>query len=123
MGTLIKRFCPNCGYTKELCIGVGMNGLNLRLIHSVFSCHELADFDNAYDNKEILTYRLKQNIWICTKCKELGSFPELQYTKKDGTEIFIRKSCPDCGNVLNFDTNNCPKCAEIMEEVGIGMWD
>ena len=83
-----------------------MNGLNLRLIHSVFSCHELADFDNAYENKEILTYRLKQNIGICTKCKELGSFPELQYTKKDGTEIFIRKSCPDCGNVLNIVTNN-----------------
>ena len=125
MGTMIERRCPKCGYQKTFPEGVGMNGINLRMIRTVFSSEELAVFSKKLEEKKVTSYQMLGRTGYCERCNSIENVSVLCYTDEEGKEMETQKKCPSCQMPLSFSEKAaiCPRCSNPLEQKEIGYWD
>ena len=59
------------------------------------------------DLSHLLSGSLGVDIYVCPKCKKLEFFSD--ESEELGAEL-PKRTCPECGDVHDFDYPKCPKC-------------
>jgi hypothetical protein len=124
MGKSYEISCV-CGYKKKLNIGGGLASCNINTVNRVFSEEKLREFNEYYNNNEVVSFLVENELSQCNKCREVMTVAVLRVKLTNNRNLIIINDCPKCNGNLQIlnELPMCPKCGEKMTEKEIGDWD
>lgn len=124
MGKIYKISCK-CGYSKKVFIGAGLSSCSINTVNRVFSEEKSSEFNNYYNNKEVKSFIVENELSYCKKCNDIMSVEVLKAQLTNHKELVIINDCPTCSNKVQIlkNINSCPICNEKLDKDEVGRWD